>query len=223
MILLLLFLILSEGISRLTFNVEAPYYLGKDGVRTSRDHVFDKQLMYRMKPNLDGMLISTDYIHNFKTDSLGFRGNNNYTPDSEGIFTIMSHGDHFTVGRGVELSKTYTELLKKKINVEYSMPVKAWNFGIGGFGIMQQINLYKQFSYLNPDLIIMTLFVRDNFSYASKNDLVTNYIYDRFLKRQNSQSTNGIYKNRKKQFTMKDVRSFLFHNFNLYRIPRLLF
>jgi len=218
---LLIFLILMAGFflfeffSRLFFQIERPFFVDSSGLRHSLT-TFDEKLHHRMKPNLKGKIISREYEHHFETNDLGFRCSDFHPSAMEQSYRIMSLGDNFAVGKGVENNQTYAEKLKQLLMEQVKMNVSVWNLGVPSYGTLQEIELFRTFSYLKPHLVIIGFFARDAFASTKGNDLVDNYKYFKFLNNKDGFSqSNSITRH---EPLIRKVRSFFYHHLNSYRV-----
>ena len=207
--------LLIEAASRLWFFVEVPYFLANDGLRQSITKT-DNSLHHKMKENLNGRIISPEYEHRFITNSLGFRSNFEYQAPDTSSYRIMSLGDNFAVGIGVELQEAYAECLANLINQVIAKSVTVWNLGVASYGTLQAIELFKRYAFYQPNLVVLGFFARDAFASTQGNDLVDNYKFFKFVRNgRNLGTQNSVHE---KESVIRKIRFFLTRNFNSYRL-----
>ncbi len=77
----------------------------------------------------------------YTTNELGKRGTYTTLSDAKNTTNIISLGDSFTFGIGVNDKEVYTEVLSKQLGNNYSVV----NGGMGGWGIDSEIKWYYQY------------------------------------------------------------------------------
>lgn len=104
------------------------------------------------------------YGVNIKTNSIGFR---DYEYDLEkpaDIKRIIVLGDSITLGWGVDLSQSYPKILEKMLNEESSVKNKKYeilNSAVGNYNTEMEVNIIKEYLYLDPDAVIVGFFPND--------------------------------------------------------------
>ncbi|MCZ6900344.1 MAG: hypothetical protein O7F74_08915, partial [Bacteroidetes bacterium] len=68
----------TEFFTRIFFPIYFPVFIENNGTEIKNILIPDDYLHHKLRPNLSGKFKSSQYSHNFKTDSLGFRGFNDY-------------------------------------------------------------------------------------------------------------------------------------------------
>jgi len=219
LVLCLFIILIAEAASRVVFNVEDVYFIDSNGNRQAF-LIPDEELTVRIKENLDGKLISPEYKISLRTNSLGFRADNEFFSEhGNGKFRIMGLGNGFTLGVGVERDQVYLERLAKIIEDSLKMPIEVINLAVLGYGTLQEFRLFEKFKHLSPDLLVIGFFARNYFSSAGGNDLEANYFYANI----NLQRKGETILIKRQLSPLRKLRYFLKEHLNLYRIFELFF
>jgi lysophospholipase L1-like esterase len=108
-------------------------------------------------------------------NSLGFR-DREYGPKAPNEIRVLSLGDSFGFGAGVELDETYAKVLERRLGGRFpAVPVSVINAGVSGYGQRQELLTFAdQRSRLDPDLVIAT--------FVAGNDVENNAVLDAQLR-----------------------------------------
>lgn len=136
---------------------------------------YDSELGWQFIPGRTGVYISK---HEFKTtisiNTAGMRDKEYALAKSPGRKRIVVLGDSFTSSCGVEHAEAFTEIMEEKLlkNTE------VLNFGVNGYGPAQELLLLqKQAMQYRPDLVVMVIFVGNDFDDISgRSDWIDGYM-----------------------------------------------
>lgn len=107
---------------------------------------FDSELGYLYRPNIKGVFKNWEFGPNtYTTNKLGLRDDS----ASANAPTIITLGDSFTTGWGVEQDETYADRLEKLLGV------KVLNAGISSYGTIREGILLKKLPLDSCKLIIL--------------------------------------------------------------------
>src|SRR3989344_829721 len=127
----------------------------------------DKYIGERYKKNLDIKIPADEgnggAIH-IVTNSHGFIGDE-WGISQKGI-RIANLGDSFTAGtQAVSYEGTYVTLLGKRLSSFFGLPTESLNFGVGGFGGLEELNAYRHYvRESKPDIVILWVYLGNDFS-----------------------------------------------------------
>lgn len=100
-------------------------------------------------------------------NSLGYRDREHRQKKDRDELRIAFIGDSFTEARQVGIDKTFWRIIENSNLLTDAHPgykVSALNYGIGGYGTVQQhITLKKDALQFNPDLVVLMLFMGNDF------------------------------------------------------------
>lgn len=133
----------------------------------------DPVTMHRGKP------LNPEILGNFSrhgpTDILGFR--NKQVPNVSDVVVI---GDSHTIGFNVEHSRTWSTLLEEKL-----LRSNVYNMGMGGWGALQYLSVFKKSFAFQPQVIIIGVYsgndAFDSFSLAYSSEHWKDYRSDSSL------------------------------------------
>lgn len=210
---MVLTLLLCEFVSRYLYPTSMSHFVDHDG-RLIDTLVTDPELQFKLLPNFNGKQIATEFNVSVRTNSAGFRDDQEFRPDkAPGTYRIMGLGDSFAFGWGVEEDQTYLKVLARKLEQQFGQKVEVMNLGVWGYGTLQEAAVFRQFKTYQPDLVTLEFYARDAFVPESGNDLVDNYYFDLWLKSHNNSDIPL-------PLIRRVGRFFLFHS-NLFRIAAL--
>lgn len=107
--------------------------------------VYDPRLFYRLKPTESFHYVNREFDNAFTTNSLGLR-------DDEASLAapaIVSLGDSYALGWGVNQQETYTQL------TEHKTGMKALNAGISSYGTARELLMLQQIDTSNLQYLII--------------------------------------------------------------------
>lgn len=133
-------------------------------------HIRDPELGHRMGLNVSVVLKRPDFAIRVKTNSLGFRGPE-IGPKGANTFRILSLGDSYAFGYGVEADETYSEQLEQLLGKSEGEAdgFEVVNAAVIGYGTTQELQLLERHaSAIDPDLVLLGFFSGNDF----KNNLV---------------------------------------------------
>jgi lysophospholipase L1-like esterase len=79
-------------------------------------------------------------------------------------YNIMFVGDSITLGWGVDFNKSFPYLIKNKLEKENMLrnySINIFNLGVGNYNIDSYLESIKKYSFLEPDLIVVSLYIND--------------------------------------------------------------
>ena len=93
----------------------------------------------------------------------GFRDYQYEITKPNNTFRIIALGDSFTEGAWVPINDTWPKKLEKKLNqLNFSKKFEVLNFGIGGVGTLEEVELFKEKGLkYNPDMVILLFYPND--------------------------------------------------------------
>ena len=128
-------------------------YYEVSGPTRANVSVYDPTLGWRLKPNYFGVEKTNEFEVTYKTNELGFRGDDFVEKDKNIVFL----GDSFTFGEGVEEDKIISTLIQGKLP-DYEII----NLGIPGYGTDQEFLLLQSFSIDHkPNIVILNYLVEN--------------------------------------------------------------
>ena len=110
----------------------------------------------------DYPFLDTDYIMKVRINSIGLRGDD-YNMDKLYNKKILSLGDSYTFGFGIDNDQTFNMLLQQQLDNLFGYNSHAvFNAGVAGWGTSQEL-LYgiNNMIYFSPDYIILTICPND--------------------------------------------------------------
>jgi lysophospholipase L1-like esterase len=115
------------------------------------------------------------YGTTIETNALGLR-DRDYGPKGPREIRILSLGDSYAFGAGVELDQTYAKVLERKLAARFpDSTITVVNAGISGYGQRQEILAFDDLRPLvEPDAVIAT--------FVAGNDVENNTVFDRQLR-----------------------------------------
>ena len=98
---------------------------------------------------------------NIKINSHGLRDIERSWDKPDGKFRILTLGDSFTYGDGVELNNTYAKLLENFLTAD-GLDIDVINAGVIGYNLYQSLIYFKTIGFkYDPDLIIYFFWIDD--------------------------------------------------------------
>jgi hypothetical protein len=131
---------------------------------------YDSTLGWKFVPNSKGriVLIPGAVVNTIETNSLGFR---DHAPSDSKKNKIMVLGDSFVSNVSANDEDVFTEIMENQ-----RKDSDVLNFGVNGYGEVQEYLLLKKWiDVINPDLIILVVYLENDFG-----DNIGNYwLYSR--------------------------------------------
>lgn len=132
----------------------------------------DSALGFQLKPNLDAPYIFGTHL---VTNSLGLR-DREYGPKQPGEFRIMSLGDSYAMGFGVEEERSYDKLLEAEL--DHRHPGRVFSVittGVPGYCTRQMLLTFERLHQrLQPDFVLAT--------FVAGNDVYDNAVFEERLR-----------------------------------------
>jgi hypothetical protein len=92
-------------------------------------------------------------------NSAGFRDVEHAAPKVDGRPRMVVLGDSFMEGYSVELEESFHRRLEQRLN-ESALPVETINLGVGGYGTLQQLLLYREVARrYAPQLVLLGVYL----------------------------------------------------------------
>jgi hypothetical protein len=123
---------------------------------------FDSELGPIPVPNQHGRrTIPGVYSYTFNNNSLGLRGNREYSYQKQSDFRILLLGDSFCYGFGVDDDQTFACGIEKNLSSE-NWSTEVINAGNGGQGTDYALKFFSTLGYrFRPDLTVLCFFAND--------------------------------------------------------------
>lgn len=121
---------------------------------------YDETLGWRFIPNNRGAIIYPDEVrHYIKTNAFGFR--DDPPPlQKDDVKKILILGDSFVSNISVRDHDVFTEVMEKELK-----NVSVINMGVNGYGQVQEYLLLERlFEQMDPDLVILVIYIRNDFT-----------------------------------------------------------
>lgn len=122
---------------------------------------------YRLSPGYRGRIYNrAEYSNTIRINQQGLRGGELEATD-RGSLRILTIGDSFVFGVGVEDTETFTALLAERSS-DSGIETEGLNAGIPAFGIPDAVSWMSRHGVaLEPDLVIMAIFLGNDLVDAS--------------------------------------------------------
>ncbi len=135
---------------------------------------FDQNCGLEMKPNQEIMFYNELFIrefgHTVRTNSEGLREDQDYSPEKGDKYRIISIGDSFTFGNGVEVNGTFSKLLEAQLKKDNNN-IEVINFGVSGIDLSEYYQrLEHKGPEYQPDLVLINIFVGNDFNTEVKTE-----------------------------------------------------
>ena len=133
---------------------------------------FDERYGWKFAPHAQWTWQNETTVH---TNALGLR-DRDYGPKAANEIRVLSLGDSFAFGAGVELEETYGKVLERKLGERFpACTFTVINAGIPGYGQRQELAAFHDLGgSLAPDLVLA--------SFVAGNDVENNAKFDRQLR-----------------------------------------
>ncbi|MCC5870693.1 MAG: hypothetical protein JJU27_19510 [Gammaproteobacteria bacterium] len=116
----------------------------------------------RIRPNSVFRHTSIDGTWEFRTNSMGFRNDQEFSYDKpSGILRVLSLGDSHTQGYEVRQEYTFSAALERYLERQGYQP-EVINTGVSGFGTAEQLILLENEGLkFRPDIVVLGFFAND--------------------------------------------------------------
>jgi lysophospholipase L1-like esterase len=205
-----------EVASSFFYRVDPPRYVNQHGEEDTL-YIPDEELGFRCKNNYNGYLVSPEFRTRVITNSSGYRSAREFERPANGTQRVMTFGDSFTFGYGVEYEQTYSAKIEEALNRVSPAGVEVFNFGTPAYGTMQEAIVFDRFKHLKPDVVVIGLLARDTVVEEGGNDFVDNY---NFYNRKKTGATDSTAVHQYGSAT-RQIRKWLKQSSNLYRVFEL--
>jgi hypothetical protein len=124
-------------------------------------HMFinDPKLGYRLSPHFVGVSKTGEYRTVIETNLLGLRESREYGTKAPHTMRILSIGDSFAMGVGVELTDTLAKVLERLAS-STGQRFEVINAGVPGYNTRQEIDYLRLHGVqLDPDLVLLQFYV----------------------------------------------------------------
>ena len=134
------------------------FLVGQIENRESRNFIADALTGWRMKKNHTFNWSIDGHENTYRSNSQGFRSDQDYDSDAETGPRIVIVGDSFSFGTGVEVEETFGILLQSRLAED----VVVQNLAMPGFGLDQMwMSVKHQVLPTAPDLVIVAFIDND--------------------------------------------------------------
>ncbi len=115
----------------------------------------DPVVHHTLEPNTYSRIQTPEFDYVQRVNNLGLRGLDVEVRKPEGVLRILTLGDSFTLGTGVEDDETASHLLESKLNAK-GAHVQVVNGGVDSYSpILAHLRLTRRLAELEPDLVIL--------------------------------------------------------------------
>jgi lysophospholipase L1-like esterase len=138
-------------------------------------HQADPIYGFVLKPNI---VVPFVFETHLATNSLGLR-DREFGPKRSGEFRILSLGDSYALGFGVELEQSYGKVLERELNWRFpAVTFSVINAGVEGYGTRQMLMSFQHLRrQLQPDFVLAT--------FVAGNDVYENAVFEERLRTHN--------------------------------------
>lgn len=155
-------ILISTGITFVAFDLIAGWLLIKP---LSPELSPDKIRHHKLLPNTYSRFEQPDFSYIQRVNNLGIRGKDRSFEKPPNHFRILTLGDSFTMGKGVEDNQTFSAQLEKSLNQNkgcVSTVIEVLNGGVDSYSpILSYLQLSTDLAPLNPDAIVFNLDISD--------------------------------------------------------------
>ncbi len=118
---------------------------------------------WTLKPASETHLRWESYDYVMQANAHGFPGPDHPQNAEPGVFRVLTTGDAFTSGEGVDPDQAWPQLLELRLlDSRNGQPVEVLNFGITGYGPDQMVRVIEAYAPIyQPDLILVEFFVNE--------------------------------------------------------------
>jgi lysophospholipase L1-like esterase len=136
----------------------------KEGTISSAYSADEKRLIEEIEKYASVPIKSRIESHKGEYRNLeGFRDYQHEIVKPNNTFRIIALGDSFTEGAWVPINDTWPKRLEMKLNqLNFSRKFEVFNFGKGGAGTLEEVELFKEKGLkYNPDMVILLFYPND--------------------------------------------------------------
>ncbi len=128
----------------------------------------DPPRRFRLAPGYRGTISNVIDFHNEVTiNSLGLRGPE-VPPKPTGGFRILSIGDSFAFGYGVEPDESYAGVLEAHLRTT-QLEIECLNGGVPGYGVPDAVDWLETYGLdLKPDLVLLSVYLGNDIMDATQ-------------------------------------------------------
>ncbi|MGE0759292.1 MAG: SGNH/GDSL hydrolase family protein [Pirellulaceae bacterium] len=168
--------IFSVALTYVAVDLAAGYLLIKP---LSPPLVPDKFRHHRLMPNSNVQFTQRDFSYVQRVNNLGMRGEDRPAEKSPDTIRIVTLGDSFTMGKGVEDEETFSVGVERILNERLAvcssrLTAEVLNGGVDSYApILSYIQLKRDIAPLKPDLVIHNLDVSDLVQEAAYRKIAT--------------------------------------------------
>ncbi len=117
---------------------------------------YNKNIGHLFVPNINARIIHESGGYYVRTNSLGFRSNNEFKEKKGNKPRILFFGDSNTAADGVSNNERFSDLVAKYFNSE------VYNFSLSGSGTDQQYLIWKEYAQnIETDLVVLGILVEN--------------------------------------------------------------
>jgi hypothetical protein len=162
-------LVVSEGMLRWLRPQETTPLLRALGQQA---HVSDARYGWKLRPAYTGPFAFGSKV---AVNSIGLR-DVEYAPKAAGEIRILSLGDSYTFGWGVELDDSFVKVLERKLKDKLpTTRIAVVNAGVTGYSTRQELlALTDLYDVLQPDMVLVT--------FSATNDVYENHVFEERLR-----------------------------------------
>jgi hypothetical protein len=122
----------------------------------------DRYVGDTLLPNTIARHRSADFDVTYHINAAGYRGTLYPIAKPPGTFRVVTLGDSFCFGHGVEDNQTFSYLLERELRARMHRDVQVINLGVMGYGTEQElIRFERQGLAYHPDAVVLAFFSND--------------------------------------------------------------
>jgi lysophospholipase L1-like esterase len=135
-------------------------------------HISDARYGWKLRPDYTGPFAFGSKV---AVNSIGLR-DVEYAPKAPGEIRILSLGDSYTFGWGVELHDSFVKVLERKLRDKLATTrIAVVNAGVTGYSTRQELlALADLYDVIRPDMVLVT--------FAATNDVYENHVFEERLR-----------------------------------------
>jgi hypothetical protein len=139
----------------------------------------DQYRHHRLVPDSNAQFTQRDFSYVQRVNNLGMRGEDRPAQKPRDTIRIVTLGDSFTMGKGVEDDETFSVALERRLNSELErcnpgLRIEVLNGGVDSYApILSYVQLKRDIAPLGPDLVIHNLDVSDLVQESAYREIAT--------------------------------------------------